>query len=163
VKSTPAPASGGKLTIEDAAAVKLAASPVTMPVERGKIREFARATGSEHPEYMLSERAVIPPTFLVTAGFFWGETIENPGDGPFGRIDLDRTMLLHAEEEVEFFGEPPRAGDLLHISSFVDDAWHRTKRSAGTPLTFLAIVSEFRTVDDVPVARLRTVVVYDPQ
>lgn len=143
--------------------MKLACSPVTMPIERGKIREFARATGSNHPEYMLCENAVIPPTFLVTAGFFWGETIENPGDGAFGRIDVDRTMLLHAEEEVEFFGEPPRAGDLLHVHSFVDECWRKTKRSGGTPLTFLAIVSEFRSIDDVLMARLRTVIVYDPQ
>ena len=148
--------------MEAAAAIRLATSPWVMPIERGKIREFARATDSDHPQYMLSQNAVVPPTFLVTAGFFWGETIENPGDGPFSRIDVDRTLLLHAEEEVEFFGEPPHAGDLLEVVSFIDETWSKTKRGSGTPLTFLAIVSEFRNAQDVLIGRLRTVVVYDP-
>ena len=41
-----------------------------IPIERGKIREFALATKSKHPDYDAPD-AVIPPTFLTTAQNFW--------------------------------------------------------------------------------------------
>jgi hypothetical protein len=42
----------------------------TVPVERGKIREFAIATRS-HDQAYLGADAVIPPTFLTTAANIW--------------------------------------------------------------------------------------------
>ena len=41
-----------------------------LSVERGKIREFARATGSSSPEYLDAANPVVPPTFLATV-VFW--------------------------------------------------------------------------------------------
>src|SRR5438874_685742 len=49
----------------------VAATMYEVPVERGKIREFARAAKSENPAYY-AEDAVVPPTFLTTALLFWG-------------------------------------------------------------------------------------------
>src|ERR1700751_4621250 len=41
-----------------------------MVVERGKIREFARATASARPQYLDDAEAVSPPTFLTTVAFW---------------------------------------------------------------------------------------------
>src|SRR5690606_25589971 len=72
-----------------------------VPIERGKIREFARATGSANPAYDGPD-AVIPPTFLTTAGNFWA----TPADLPTGELGFELARVLHGEEEYEFFGAP---------------------------------------------------------
>ena len=41
-----------------------------IPLEAGKIREFARATQSRDDHFQGPD-AIITPTFLTTAGFFW--------------------------------------------------------------------------------------------
>jgi hypothetical protein len=43
-----------------------------MPIERGKIIEFAAATRSRNPAYWAQERPPVPPTFLTTQ-MFWQE------------------------------------------------------------------------------------------
>ncbi len=54
-------------------------APFTMAVEVGKIREFARATKSDNPEYQggPGDRPVTPGTFLVTSSF-WQTPEANP-------------------------------------------------------------------------------------
>ena len=46
-------------------------------VERGKVREFARATLSRNPAYLDGRRPVSPATFLMTTAF-WGRTPRRP-------------------------------------------------------------------------------------
>ena len=53
----------------DKSAVGTTDEPFTMTVERGKIREFARATMSSDAEYFDNPASVIPPTFLTTTSF----------------------------------------------------------------------------------------------
>lgn len=87
-------------------------SPFTMAVERGKIREFARATGSTDPAYLEEERPVVPPTFLTTQ-FFWQD-----GDADAWQlVELNQQRGLHAEQEYTFHGPPPRAGTRLSAQS----------------------------------------------
>ena len=47
-------------------------------IERGKIREFARATMSRNPDYLDDPAAVIPPTCLIASGFWAPDDLENP-------------------------------------------------------------------------------------
>ena len=54
----------------DESAVGRVGQPFDMVVERGKIREFARATLSASPEYLDDPVPVSPPTFLVNAAFW---------------------------------------------------------------------------------------------
>ena len=54
----------------DKAAHGAAGEPFVMDIERGKVHEFARATGSEHQAYFTGDAPVVPPTFLTTQ-FFW--------------------------------------------------------------------------------------------
>src|SRR5690625_7778817 len=77
-----------------------AGQPWEIVVERGKVAEFADAMQSEHPDYRGSD-AIIPPTFLTTAGR-WAP--------PGARISVgfDRKRLLHGEQADLFHGEPPQ-------------------------------------------------------
>ncbi|MBV6760730.1 MULTISPECIES: FAS1-like dehydratase domain-containing protein [Rhodococcus] len=109
-----------------------------MPVERGKIREFAKATMSDNQAYQ-GANPVIPPTFLTTAGFFW-QTAESKEAGAHG---LDPKRTLHAEQEYIFHGEPPRAGDELTAQARILDRYTKEGRRGGT-LTFVETVVEFR-------------------
>ena len=56
----------------DKSKVGLQDDPATMPIERGKIREFARACLSTNPEYVDAPSPVSPPTFLTTVNFWMG-------------------------------------------------------------------------------------------
>lgn len=113
------------------------------PVERGKIREFAMATGSLHREYHESAAPVIPPTFLISALMFWGYTLDYPRDSVFAQLDLDRSLLLHAEEEFEFPGELPAAGQTLVAQSRITRVTHKHGKRGGE-LLFVVTETEFR-------------------
>jgi hypothetical protein len=54
----------------DTAALGRVGEPFAMDLERGKMREFARATHSANPAYLDEAAPVVPPTFRTTA-MFW--------------------------------------------------------------------------------------------
>ena len=119
----------------DDSAVGVTGEPFTLDVERGKIREFARAVRSSH------EGPVIPPTFLTTA-FFW-----QTGDAdPWQAVAMDQRKGLHAEQEFVFHGPPPRAGTTLTATSRIADITTKPGRRGGE-LTFVTMVTEFRDAD----------------
>ncbi|MET7422952.1 MaoC family dehydratase N-terminal domain-containing protein [Dactylosporangium sp. NPDC005555] len=120
----------------DDSAVGRTGEPFTLDVERGKIREFARATGSSNPAYLSTEDPVAPPTFLTTA-FFW-----QTGDAdPWQAVAMDQRKGLHAEQEFVFHGPPPRAGDRLTGVSRIESITRKEGRSGG--LAFAVMVTEF--------------------
>ena len=94
-----------------------------VPIEQGKVREFAVATAGGTPRYADAD-APVPPTFLTTAGNFWCPPDQRPTKG----LGLDLLRLLHAEEEFSFPGPPPRAGERLTASSRLDDQWTKEGR-----------------------------------
>ncbi|MFJ8019369.1 MaoC family dehydratase N-terminal domain-containing protein [Streptomyces sp. NPDC096311] len=106
-----------------------------VPIERGKIREYAAATQSGSPAYQERD-AVVPPTFLVTSTF-WTPEEARASHG------FDRKRLLHGEQEYVFHGPPPRAGDVLRASSRVADRYEKPGKRGGT-MRFAVIVTEFR-------------------
>lgn len=111
----------------------------SFPIERGKIREFARATQSTQETYFENPQAPIPPTFLVT-GSFWAP----PSDGPTlpdGR-KLDMTRVLHGEQEFTFFGAPPKAGDTVTATSRVESVTEKEGKRGGT-MTLLVTVTDY--------------------
>jgi len=98
-----------------------------MPIERGKIREYAIATAAARPAYLDDPRAPVPPTFLATVVFWMpiGETLRsaevlracaNAG------VPADLGSLLSLEQEYVYHGPPPHAGETLTT----------TERLAGT-------------------------------
>ena len=85
----------------DASAVGTTDEPFPMTVERGKIREFARATMSENPEYLDDPSPPIEPTFLTSVALLVAA-------GPVG--------VLEGEDGPEA-GAPRRAGVRLPRSA----------------------------------------------
>ncbi|MEO1188378.1 MAG: MaoC family dehydratase N-terminal domain-containing protein [Pseudomonadota bacterium] len=146
------------MKIEEAIEQKLTGPKFTFPIERGKVREFARAVGVTDAEYLDDLRAPVPATFLTTAGFFWGYTIEEPGESVFKDIEIDRQLLLHAGEEVEFFGEPPRIGDMLTGQSMIQDGYEKISSTSGR-LQFIVMQTDYNTDTGRLVARQRTTLV----
>jgi hypothetical protein len=133
-----------------------------MPIEWGKIREYALATGSQHPDYLQNPEAPIPPTFLATV-VFWDE----PGRGlrtpealaALAELgvegDTDIRNILSAEQEYRFTGSLPRAGQRLWLSHRFDGAEVKEGRRGGR-LVFTRFAVEFRDAD----GRLRAECLY---
>lgn len=137
----------------DPSVVGLADEPFEMVLERGKIREFARATMSSHPAYLTDPAPVIPPTFLTTTSF-WAP----PGRSVFARIRLDLRRVLHGGQEYTFYGPPPRAGTTLTVQTRVADVFEKQGRRGGT-MTFVVTVTEFRDPTGRLVAEARSTVI----
>ncbi|MGZ8734561.1 MAG: FAS1-like dehydratase domain-containing protein [Acidimicrobiia bacterium] len=133
----------------DKAALGEAGEPFVMPLEQGKIREYARSIGSSHPEYLDDQTPVVPAHFLTTT-FFW----EGERGNPWDRVQMSQQRGMHAEQEYIFHGEPPRAGTRLTCTSRIDKIYEKTSRG-GTTLTFVEMVTDFRDPDGVLVAEAR--------
>jgi len=82
----------------DKSKVGLTTQPATMPLERGKIREFAKACQSADPAYVDDATPPVPPTFLTTVNFWMGS-----GTSPLAQLDIDLRRLLRG-------GPPARCG-----------------------------------------------------
>jgi len=98
----------------------------TMPIERGKIREYATATAAACPVYLEDPKAPVPPTFLATV-VFWtpiGETVRAPevlrACADAG-VEADLGSLLSLEQEYVYHGPLPRAGETLQIAERLRD------------------------------------------
>src|SRR4051812_17518623 len=100
--------------------IGLQGKPFELVVERGKIREFARATHATHPAYLEDPEPFVPPTFLATAAH-WApherELLEATG--------WDRQRMLHAEQEYVFPGPPPRVGMVLRGITRIESVYQR--------------------------------------
>ena len=124
-----------------------------LPVERGKVREFALATQATDPAYWSAD-PVIPPTFLTTARLVW----EPPEEHPTSGLGFDPARILHGEEEFVFHGDLPRAGQTLTVTTRVDGTWEKEGRRGGR-LRFARLVNEYRDAGGELVAEQRTTVV----
>jgi N-terminal half of MaoC dehydratase len=124
----------------DKASIGAKGEPFELVIERGKVREMARAVGSSHPSYVRSATPPIPPTFLTTM-FFWEREV--PGSNPWEKVKLDQARGMHAEQEYIFHGPPPRAGTRLLCQSRIEDVYEKEGRRGGK-LGFAVMVTEFR-------------------
>lgn len=134
----------------DKSAIGATDEPFQMVVERGKVREFARATMSQHPAYLEDPHPVIPPTFLTTVTF-WSP----PGQSVFSKVKMDLRRLLHGGQEYRFHGPPPRAGTKLTVQTRVEDIYEKEGKRGGT-MTFVVTVTEFRDESGTLVAEARS-------
>jgi hypothetical protein len=124
--------------VVDKSAIGTTDEPFTMTVERGKVREFARATMSDNPEYLDAGSPPIEPTFLTSVSF-WTPT----GRSVFSKVKLDLKRVLHGGQEYVFHGPPPHAGQELTVQTRVDDVYEKEGKRGGTML-FVVTVTEFR-------------------
>jgi hypothetical protein len=121
-----------------------------MPIERGKIREFARACMTTNPDYVDRHDPVCPPTFLTTVNFWMGG-----GTSPLTQLGIDLRRLLHGGQEYVFHGPPPGAGTELTFQTRVDKIYEKEGRRGGT-MTFVETVTEFRDPGGQLVAEARS-------
>jgi hypothetical protein len=133
----------------DHAAQGRTGEPFELELERGKIREFARATFSTNPSYLDDQAPVVPPTFLTTMIFWSG-----PEADPWQFVRMDQSRGLHAEQEYVFHGPPPRAGTRLTARSRIESITTKPGRRGGE-LTFVVQVTEFRDPSGTLVAEAR--------
>ena len=129
--------------------------PVTMHIERGKIREFAKAIKEDDPLYFDEEYArhevggiMSPVTFLQTVAL-WDDGRGRP------RVPMDLKRALHGEQEFEFL-MPIFAGDSLTAVSRITDVFEKAGKRGGT-MTFVVTDTEFTNQRGEVVARARHV------
>ena len=134
----------------DKSAIGATDTPFGMPIERGKVREFARATMSENSEYLDDPNPPIEPTFLTSVSF-WTPA----GRSVFSKVKLDLKRVLHGGQEYVFHGPPPRAGQELTVQTRVDDVYEKEGKRGGTML-FVVTVTEFRDESGKLVAEARS-------
>jgi len=134
----------------DTSKVGLTDEPATMPLERGKIREFAKACQSANPAYVDDARPPVPPTFLTTVNFWMGS-----GTSPLQQLGIDLRRLLHGGQEYVFHGPPPSAGTDLTFQTRVDKIYEKEGKRGGT-MSFIETVTEFRDPEGRLVAEARS-------
>ena len=105
--------------------------PFAVTVERGKIKEFARAIGDLSPFYLddavgrASEWGdiVAPPTFAITF------RDDNADTGTVLKdLGVDISRILHGEQEFESY-KPIRPGETYLCRSRITDIYEKTGRS----------------------------------
>jgi acyl dehydratase len=114
-----------------------------VPVERGKIREFANAIGDDNPIYLGPAYAaktefkgiIAPPTFTATKAFYRSAANLSEMAG------LDPHYRLHGEEEYEYF-QPVVAGDVLTCRSKITEAYEKAGKRGGK-MTFIVLEFTF--------------------
>lgn len=146
----------------DPAAVGTVLAPVTVDVERGRLRLFATAIGESDPVYTDLDVArsaghrdlPVPPTFLFSLEF------EQPD--PFRyltRLGVDLQNVLHGEQSFTYH-RVAHAGDRLVVQPRIADVFAKK----GGALEFVVKETTVSAADGRPVADLRAVfVVRHPQ
>ncbi|MEO8543119.1 MAG: MaoC family dehydratase N-terminal domain-containing protein [Betaproteobacteria bacterium] len=126
-----------------------------VPIERGAIRQFARSLYSNHPDWLEDPNPVVPPTFLLSAGYHWGYILERPPAGSaLAAIDQSQGVGTDGEHEFRYFGEPPRAGTILTARTQVADHFYKVGRSGGR-LEFFVMQTDFHDASGRLAARWR--------
>jgi len=131
--------------------------PITIRIEAGKIREFAKSIKDANPLYDDENVAqaeiggvMPPPTFLVTLAH-WDDGQGRP------HVQMDLKRVLHGEQEFEYL-KPIYAGDVLTAVTKVADVYEKTGGRGGK-MTFVVMDTEFTNQKGEKVAISRGVTV----
>ena len=134
-------------------------APYVVHVERGKIKEFARAIGDLSPFYLDDEvgRAspwgdiIAPPTFAITFRDERADTAALLKD-----LGTDISRILHGEQEFEHH-KPIRPGDTLLCRGRISDVYEKSGKSG--PMAFVVRETTVTDADNEVVARVRGITV----
>jgi acyl dehydratase len=116
-----------------------------LPIERGKVREFALAVGEDNPIFFDVDAArahglpdiVAPPTFTVTQ--IWQVSREQREE-QLG-ADLDYERVLHGEQEFEY-QRLPFAGEILRGTMRISKDFTKQGKRGGE-MRFVTYESRF--------------------
>ena len=134
-------------------------APYVVHVERGKIKEVARAIGDLSPFYLDDEvgRAspwgdiIAPPTFAIT---FRDERADT--GALLKDLGTDISRILHGEQEFEHY-KPIRPGDTLLCRGRISDVYEKSGKSG--PMAFVVRETTVTDADNEVVARVRGITV----
>jgi acyl dehydratase len=120
-----------------------------LPVERGKVREFALAVGEDNPVFLDPEEArlqgfpdiVAPPTFTVTQ--IWPVPREEREARLGATLDYER--VLHGEQEF-VYRRLPVAGEILKGKMRISKDFTKEGRRGGS-MRFVTYESTFTDGD----------------
>jgi acyl dehydratase len=132
-------------------------APFSVPVEAGRLRFFAKATGQTDPVYTDTAAArdaghrdlPVPPTFLFC--------LEMEGPNPAAireLLGLDYRRLLHGEQQFSYHAMA-HAGDVLSFEQRIDDIYDKK----GGALEFVVRLTRVSNQHAQLVAELRSVTV----
>jgi acyl dehydratase len=132
-------------------------APFCVPVEAGRLRFFAKATGQDDPIYSdpAAARAAghrdlpVPPTFLFC--------LEMEGPNPAAireLLGLDYRRLLHGEQQFTYHAMA-HAGDVLTFEQRIEDIYDKK----GGALEFVVRRTRVSNQDGQRVAEMRAVTV----
>jgi hypothetical protein len=123
--------------------------PFTIPLELGKLREFATATKARSTYWFDEPNATIPPTFLATM-LFWA----HEDSLPYIQQGFAAERVLHGGREYTFHGEPPRIGDVLTARQRIEETYTKEGRRGG-PMRFVIALTEFLDESGTVVVEMR--------
>ena len=120
-----------------------------LPVERGKVREFALAVGEDNPVLLDPAQArlqgfpdvLAPPTFTVTQ--IWQVPREERESRLGANLDYER--VLHGEQEF-VFRRLPVAGEVLKGTLRISKDFTKEGRRGGS-MRFVTYESRFTDID----------------
>jgi acyl dehydratase len=133
--------------------------PYAVTVERGKIKEFARAIGDDDPLY-LDDRVgaasawgdvIAPPTFSIT---FRDEAADTAAF--LKELGTDISRILHGEQEFEIF-RPLQPGQTYLCRAKIVDIYEKAGRSG--PMAFVVRETTIADGSNEIVATMRGVTV----
>jgi len=133
--------------------------PYTVTVERGRIKDFARAIGDLNPFYLDDRVAaasefgdvIAPPTFAIT---FKDETADT--GTMLKDLGVDISRILHGEQEFELH-RPIKAGETLLCRPKITDVYEKSGKSG--PMAFVVRETAVTDASNELVATLRGVTV----
>jgi acyl dehydratase len=133
--------------------------PYAITVERGKIKEFAKAIGDDNPLYLDDHvgaaspwgDVIAPPTFAITLR---DETADSAAF--LAELGTDISRLLHGEQEFEIF-RPLQPGQTYLCRPRVVDIYEKTGRSG--PMAFVVRETTITDGTDEIVATMRGVTI----
>jgi len=134
--------------------------PIIWEVERGKIRELAKAIGDPNPAYLDREAAVVegykdtpaPPTFL-TVPMMWADRMP----AIINDLKINYMMVLHGEEEYEYY-QQIYPGDVITGVPKVVKMEEKTSKS-GAKMDMITMEILYANQTGKNVAKARTLVV----
>lgn len=129
----------------------------TFAVERGRVRQFARAIGETDPIYLdeAAARAAGHPDVLAPPTFLFAAELDSGGlFGWLGEAGVPLTRVLHGEQRFTYHRQA-HAGDVLRVSTRIADVY--AKRS-GT-LEFVIVETRVTDREERPVAELTGTIV----
>ena len=111
----------------DRSMLGMKSEPLTVPVEAGQLKFFAKATGEKNPIYTDEAAAKAagysalpaPPTFCFSLSLAHPDPFKTYRD-----LGLDLAKILHAEQQFEYFA-PIVAGDVVTIEQTLVDAFEK--------------------------------------